>query len=1163
MKKMMDGNLATAHVAYAVSEVATIYPITPSSSMAETCDEWANEGKLNIYDDTLKIVEMQSEAGASGAMHGSLLGGALTTTFTASQGLLLMIPNMYKMAGELLPAVFHVSARTVATHALSIFGDHSDVMATRQTGFNMLASSNPQEAMDMALTAHIVSLKASLPFIHFFDGFRTSHQMNNITPIPYETIKKLFPFEKLNEFKNRSLNNINPYQQGTAQNPDIFFQNQEARNIYYEKVPALVQETFNEIKLATGRSYNLFDYVGSEKAEKVIVIMGSGADTVEETVNYLNELGENLGLIKVRLYRPFNIESFINALPKSVKQIAVLDKTKESGSIGEPLYLDVLSAISEQNKNIKVVGGRYGLGGKEFTPSMVKAVFDNLNSAPKNHFTVGITDDITNTSLNVDSNFKLPYSNVTQCKFYGVGGDGTVSANKSTIKIIGENTPLFAQGFFEYDSKKSGNLTISHLRFSSNEIKSNYGIEHYDFLGCSNLSYLNKYDILNGLKQNGIILINANAKTKQELINTILGKVKNEIAKKQAQLYYIDAQSLAKELGLKNKVNTIMESAFFYLTNITSYEKAKQYMKEQNEISYSKFGEVIVEKNNLAVEKASEHIHRIDYDSSWLKEEKQDIKQENNTYYSNFIEPILSLKGNTLPVSSFSPSGSVPTDTIKYEKRIIANECPLWLEGKCIECNLCAFVCPHGAIKPVLISNDDAKSLPDSFVTKDAKGVTNARYRIQINPYACTGCGSCVNVCPSGALYMENIEKVKEQELNNYEISKTLKNTEHLFKKDTVKGSQFETSYFDESGACAGCGETPYIRLLTQLFGNRMIIANATGCSSIFGGSAPTCPYKKDSEGKGPSWANSLFEDNAEFGFGMYLATKKRTEKLLQTVNELLNANLKNTNLIAYLKMYSVNYNDAKTCENLENRIMFEIENSLNEENDINIIKKLKFVKANKNLIIPKSFWMIGGDGWAYDIGFSGIDHILASGENVNILVLDTELYSNTGGQNSKASPLASVTKFNVGGKRTKKKDLGLYAINYKNVYVASVAMGGNPNQLVKALTEAESYNGPSIVIAYSTCINHGIDMSAPQQHMKEAVDSGYWSLYRYNPNLINENKNPFILDSKNANTKKLIDFLKTENRYNQLLNNENEEANLLLKQAKKEADERISTYKN
>jgi pyruvate-ferredoxin/flavodoxin oxidoreductase len=1108
---------------------------------------------------------MQSEAGVAGAMHGTLSAGALTTTFTASQGLLLMIPNMYKMAGELLPAVFHVSARTVATHALSIFGDQSDVMAVRQTGFNMLCSSNPQEAMDMALVAHLASVKASLPFVHFFDGFRTSHQMNNVEVISNKTIKELYPFEKMQAFKNRALNPENPVQKGTAQNPDIFFQNREASNAYYNNVSSIVSETFDELYQKTGRKYNLFDYYGHKEAEKVIVIMGSGADTVEETIDTLNNMGQKCGVVKVRLYRPFHTLAFVNSLPKSVKYVAVLDRTKESGSVGEPLYLDVVSSLMEHNKPLKVVGGRYGLGGKEFTPQMVKAVFDYLNDSAKHNFTVGITDDVTNTSLPVDNAFFTNNSTIS-CKFYGMGGDGTVSANKSAITIIGENTNLNAQAFFEYDSKKSGNLTMSHLRFGKEPIKSSYHINYADFIACSKLSYLNKYDILADLKQKGIVLLNASHKNQTQLIDALPPLFKQQIAKKQAKLYYVDAESLAKELGLGKKVNTIMESVFFYLVNIIPYEEAKQKIKEQNEKAYRKFGELIIDLNNKAVDLASNYVHEVSYNNSWLKQTNTSNKTSTNArkadYYNQFIAPILALQGNSLPVSSFQADGSVPTDTAKFEKRFIANECPLWLEGKCIECNLCAFVCPHGAIKPVLISEEDVKNLPDGFITKQAKGVSGARYRMQINPYDCTGCGSCVNVCPTKALEMAPIEEVKQKELDNYHTSLTLKNVQNPFPKQSVKGSQFETSYFDVSGACAGCGETPYMKLLTQLFGNRMIIANATGCSSIYGGSAPTCPYKKDEDGKGPSWANSLFEDNAEFGLGIKLGIEKRTQQLLNKVQLLLNKNLKNEHLAATLKMYLLNYFDVTTCQNLEHKLLQEVNRSLVEETDDETITLLKFVKANKNLIVPKSFWIVGGDGWAYDIGFSGIDHILASGKNVNILVLDTEVYSNTGGQSSKASPTASVSKFSAGGKTTRKKDLGLYAMNYKNVYVASVAMGGNPNQLVKALTEAEQYDGPSLIIAYSTCINHGINMSTPQEHMKQAVNSGYWGLYRYNPMLKQQNKNPFVLDSKQANTDKLFDFLKTENRYNQLFSKDEARANELFEQAKLEAEDRIRTYK-
>ena len=853
----------------------------------------------------------------------------------------------------------------------------------------------------------------------------------------------------------------------------------------------------------------MFDYYGDKDAEKVIVVMGSASDTVEETIDFLNKKGEKLGLIKVRLYRPFNIEAFANSLPKSIKYIGVLDKTKESGSVGEPIYLDVISALAEMNRsNIKTVGGRYGLGGKDFTPSMVKAVFDNLNKNAKTHFTVGIVDDVTNTSLAVEKNFILENDDIISCKFYGFGGDGTVSASKSAIKIIGEATNMHSQGFFEYDSKKSGGVTISHLRFGKSLIKSNYLVNNAEVIICNKTSYLNNYDLVNDLKPNGIFLLNSTYNTIEELEEHLPTNFKINLANKNAKLYNINAGKLAYKLDLKNKINTIMESIFFYLTNIIPYPLAIEKMKEQNAKSYSKFGEIVVENNNKAVDIASKYLLEINYDKNW---KNLTVEVDNNTqqdaYYKDFIAPILKLKGNDLKVSSFSADGKVPTDTSKYEKRGIAAECPLWLEGKCIQCNQCAFVCPHGAIKPVLISDEEAKNLPPEFVMLDAKGATGAKYRMQINPLDCTGCGNCVNICPNGALVMEKGEVVKEKQLSNYNLSLNLKNLQGLFNENSVKGSQFKKSYFDFSGACAGCGETPYIRLMTQLFGDRMIIANATGCSSIYGGSAPTCPYSKDDNGKGPAWANSLFEDNAEFGLGIKLAYKNRTQSLIQTANNIIKSNVNNDNLKAYLKIWTVNFEDITTSKNVYNKIVIELEKSLNIEKDKNNLKLLKFVKANLNLIIPKSLWIVGGDGWAYDIGFGGIDHILASGENVNILVLDTEVYSNTGGQTSKASPTGSVAKFSVGGKKTRKKDLGLIAMQYKDVYVASVAMGGNMNQLIKAFVEAESYDGPSIIIAYSTCINHGIDMSNAQKHMKDAVEAGYWNLYRHNPNLIKEGK--------------------------------------------------------
>ncbi|MGD9901176.1 MAG: pyruvate:ferredoxin (flavodoxin) oxidoreductase [Spirochaetales bacterium] len=1164
MKKiMMDGNTATAHVAYACSESATIYPITPSSSMAELCDEWSNEGKKNIFDNTVKVIEMQSEGGASGAMHGSLAGGALTTTFTASQGLLLMIPNMYKMAGELLPGVFHVSARTLATHALSIFGDQSDVMAVRQTGVCMLASSNPQEAMDIALSAHISAVNSSLPFLHFFDGFRTSHQINNVEPIEYETIKKIFPFNKVKEFKNKALNPNNPHLQGSAQNPDIFFQNREASNIHYNEVAKIVENSFDEIYKVTGRRYNLFDYYGHKDAEKVIVIMGSGADTTEETIDTLNKEGQKLGVVKVRLYRPFDVNAFINSLPKTVKQIAVLDKTKESGSIGEPLYLDVVSAITESRENISVVGGRYGLGGKDFTPAMAKAVFDNLNENPKNHFTVGIVDDVTNTSLPCDKAFAPKTKGLISCKFYGLGGDGTVSANKNAIKIIGENTDMYSQGFFEYDSKKSGSITISHLRFGASPIKANYSVNSADFIGCNNSSYIEKYDMLEDLKDGGVFLLNSDYNTMEQIEKQLPNNFKQKIALKNAKFYNIDALKLAKEIGLDGKINTIMQSVFFYLANIIDYKTATQKIKELIKKSYGKYGENVVKMNEKAVDMAVQNLNEIKYPTSWKNAKKTVIKDEiKDPYYTGFIKPILELKGDELAVSKFSADGHVPTGTSQYEKREIASEIPMWLSEKCIQCNQCSFVCPHGAIRPVLITEEEAKTLPKEFVMVDATGVSQAKYRMQINPKDCTGCGNCVNICPAQALVMTPIKEAEKTETSNYATSLKLKNIDNAFLENTVKGSQFKKPYFEFSGACAGCGETPYIKLVSQLFGDRMVIANATGCSSIYGGSAPTCPYAKDESGKGPAWANSLFEDNAEFGLGIKLAYNIKTENLINIANKLINSSLNADNLKSYLKMWVVNHKEVETCKNLFPKIELELNESLNVVLDKDVLPLLKELKDNLDIIVPKSFWIIGGDGWAYDIGYGGLDHVLASGENVNILVLDTQVYSNTGGQSSKASPTGSVAKFTAGGKKTPKKDLGAMAMTYKNVYVASVAMGANMNQLLKAITEAEKYDGPSLIIAYATCINHGIDMSNAQKHMKNAVDSGYWNLYRYNPNLELEGQNPFTFDSKRSTSENYKEFLKTENRYNQLLQKDPKSAEELFNKAQKEANEKIEEYK-
>lgn len=1157
-KITIDGNTAASHVAYAFSDVAAIYPITPSSPMAEIADEWGAAGRKNLFGQQIKIAEMQSEAGAAGAVHGSLVGGALTTTFTASQGLLLMIPNMYKIAGEMLPCVFHVSARALAAHALSIFGDHQDVMACRQTGFALLASNSVQEAMDLALVAHLSTLEAKVPFLHFFDGFRTSHEVSKIDAIDYADMAKLLKTEYVDEFRRRALNPEHPQLQGTAQNPDIYFQNREAGNKYYMATPAIVEKYMKQVSKLTGREYHLFDYVGAPDADKVIILMGSGADAAEETVNYLTRRGEKVGVLKVRLYRPFSAERFVRALPKTVKKIAVLDRTKEAGSLGEPLYLDVVTALSETGKlrGKVVVGGRYGLGSKEFTPSMINAVYKNLDSEkPMNHFTVGINDDVTRTSLAIDEMIDVAPEGTTRCKFYGLGSDGTVGANKNSIKIIGDHTDLYAQGYFEYDSKKSGGITISHLRFGKSPIKSSYLIDQAEFIACHNSSYVTRYDMLGEAKEGGTFLLNCSW-SDSELEKELPAFVKNQIAQKHLKFYTIDGLKIAKESGSAKSTNMVMQAAFFKLANIIPYEEAEKYMKAAVLKTYGKKGEKVVNANNAAIENAIKGLHEVKVPAEWATTDKGAALPEvtDNQYYESFIRPIIAQKGNTLPVSAFNVSGVVPTGTTKFEKRGIAVEVPVWQSENCIQCNQCSLVCPHACIRPVLI--DENEKTPDGFVTKPATGVKGAKYRIQVSPLDCTGCGSCANVCPAKqkALVMTPADKVNETE--NWEFAEKVRQVESGLNKFSVKGSQFEQPLFEFSGACAGCGETPYVKLITQLFGDRMVIANATGCSSIYGGSAPTCPYTTNKDGHGPAWANSLFEDNAEFGFGINLAYLQRRNKVTDLLNQVLEIGTAKMKVAA--KLWLDNKFDAEGSKKAAQAVKTEIiENARGKVRPIaNELAKME------DCLVKKSVWIFGGDGWAYDIGYGGLDHVLASGEDVNVLVLDTEVYSNTGGQASKASPTGAVAKFAAAGKRIKKKDLGMMAMSYGYVYVAQVGMGANMNQLVKAVSEAEAYHGPSLIIAYAPCINHGIDMSNPQQIIKEAVDCGYWQLYRYNPALAEEGKNPFIMDSKEP-TGSYQEFLRKETRYTSLLKTKPEIAEKLFERAEEEAKERVKKYQH
>ncbi|HCH74313.1 MAG TPA: pyruvate:ferredoxin (flavodoxin) oxidoreductase [Clostridiales bacterium] len=1165
MKKLtIDGNTAASHVAYAFSEVAAIYPITPSSPMAEVADEWSTAGRTNMWGQKVHVAEMQSEGGAAGAVHGSLCAGALTTTYTASQGLLLMIPNMYKIAGELLPMVMHVSARALAAHSLNIFGDHADVMACRQTGFAMLCDSSVQEVMDLSLVAHLSTLKARVPFINFFDGFRTSHEVAKIDVWDeadnYAEIRAIADEvgidECVKDFKKRALNPEHPIQKGTAQNGDTYFQNRETANGYYRATPAIVQEMMDVVSRHCGRSYHLFDYVGAPDAEEVIVAMGSACETVEESINKLNANGKKYGLVKVRLYRPFVSEAFVKALPASVKKIAVLDRTKEPGSLGEPLYLDVCSALFEHGKaDVKVVGGRYGLGSKEFTPSMVLAVYKNLEEKePKNHFTIGIYEDVTNTSLDFSEKFDAAPAGSTSCKFYGLGSDGTVGANKNSIKIIGDHTDKHAQAYFFYDSKKSGGITVSHLRFGDTPIQSEYLIDSADFVQCSNPSYVTRYDMTSDIKEGGTLLINTDATTVEALEHFLPAKVKQDIAKKHVNLYVIDAIKIAAGLGLKGRTNTILQSAFFRVNpQIMPYDKAVEYMKYMAKKSFGRKGDAVVQMNYDAIDSAAgDNLIKIDVPAAWANATTGAAMAEGHAdkYYQEIIKPILYLQGDKLKSSQFNADGSVPTGTTKFEKRGVAVTVPEIDINKCIQCGNCSFVCPHACLRPALVKVGDDK--PATFVGKPAIGLAGYEYKMQVSPLDCMGCGVCATVCPvkdGGAIKMiplaESLEKGEEQ---NWDFAVDLPEVDtSKFRKDTVKGCQFCTPLFEFSGACAGCGETPYVKVVTQLFGDRMIVANATGCSSIYGGSSPTCPYTKNKEGKGPAWANSLFEDNAEFGYGMNLAYKTRREKIEEEIRKAYDKVNEKTN--AAFAAWLEGKDDAEKSKAAAELVKAAMKDEKAEG--------LDYIRENLDCLVKPSIWIFGGDGWAYDIGYGGLDHVLASGEDVNVLVLDTEVYSNTGGQASKSTNIGAVAKFASAGKRVKKKDLGMIAKSYGYVYVAQCAMGANPAQLLKALTEAEKYHGPSLVICYAPCINHGINMTKSQLEEKAAVDCGYWQLYRYNPE-----GEVFTLDSKDP-TGDYQAFLKGETRYASLVKTQGEQvAEELFKKTEESAKERLEGYK-
>jgi len=1162
--KTIEGNEAAAHVAYALSEVAAIYPITPSSTMGEYCDEWAAHGRKNIFGQVVKVVEMQSEAGAAGAVHGALASGALSTTFTASQGLLLMIPNMYKIAGEIMPTVFHVSARAVAAHALSIFGDHSDINAVRETGFSLLASASVQEVMDLALVSHLASIRASLPFIHFFDGFRTSMEIQKIELIDYEEMAKLIDREAIEDFRNRCMNPEYPQMRGTAQNPDIYFQNKEASNPFFARIPAIVQEEMDKVGDLVGRKYHLFDYVGHPEPDRVIISMASSCDVIEETVNYLTGLNQRVGLLKVRLYHPFSTEAFLRALPSTARKVAVLDRTKSPGAIGEPLYRDVCTALLDTPARPSVVGGRYGLGSKDFTPSMVKAVYDNLRSSvPKNHFTVGIVDDVTHTSLEVEESIDTATKGTVRCKFWGLGADGTVGANKNAIKIIGENTGMYAQAYFAYDAKKSGGITVSHLRFSPERIQSPYLLTHSDFIACHNPAFVKQYDILDGLRSGGAFLLNSPWSV-QEMEKEIPDRVKRTLVQKKLGFYNIDAVKIATDLGLGGRINMIMQAAFFQIANVIPPEEAFKHMKEAVKKSYGKKGEKVVKMNMDAVDQAVGALQKIEVPASWATAGLEPyMKKEEPEFVTNVMRPMLNQQGDALPVSAFSADGVFPTATTQYEKRGIAINVPEWIPDNCIQCNQCAFVCPHAVIRPVLAKEEDLADAPKDFVTMEAKGkeLKGWKFRIQVSPLDCTGCGNCADICPAKekALVMKPLGTQVDAQTANHQFSTGLPIADNLMPVTSVKGSQFRQPLFEFSGACPGCGETPYIKVITQLFGDRMMVANATGCSSIYGGSAPSCPYTVNEQGQGPAWANSLFEDNAEFGLGMMLGATHRRSGLADLIRQGLQADVSQELKNGFQQWLDEFNNGDKSRENGE-KILDLVEAEIEQVPEA-AHTLLHQILDMSDYLTKKSVWIFGGDGWAYDIGYGGLDHVIATGNDVNILVLDTEVYSNTGGQSSKSTPTAAVAKFAASGKPTRKKDLGRMAMTYGYVYVASVAMGANKNQFMKAIVEAESYDGPSLIVAYAPCINHGINMGRSQNESKKAVDCGYWPLYRFNPRLTEEGKNPFILESKEPSGD-FREFLKGEVRYSSLSITFPEKAEELFKKAEADMKERFETYK-
>lgn len=1166
--KTMSGNEAAAHASYAFSEVATIFPITPSSDMAELVDEWSAHGRKNVFGQTMKVVEMQSEAGAAGAVHGSLQGGALTTTYTASQGLLLMIPNMYKISGELLPGVFHVSARALAAHALSIFGDHQDVMSVRATGFSLLSSGSVQEAMDLAYIAHLSAIKAKVPFLHFFDGFRTSHEISKISVPEYEEVATLLDWDALKTFRENALNPEHPCLRGTAQNPDIYFQQREAANRFYEAVPAIVEDYMNKYKELTGREYKLFQYFGAPDAERVIVAMGSVGDTINETIDYLNSKGEKVGLLRVRLFRPFSTEHFINALPKTVKKIAVLERTKEPGSLGEPLYLDVVDVFYNQPDKPVIVGGRYGLGSKDTTPSQILAVYDNLKAdKPKKGFTIGIVDDVTHTSLEEKEFIDTTPEDTISCQFWGLGADGTVGANKQAIKIIGDHTDMYAQAYFAYDSKKSGGTTVSHLRFGKAPIKAPYLVNTADYVACHNQSYVEKYNLLKALKKDGTFVLNCQW-SPEELEEKLPGALKKAIAEKNAAFYIIDAVKIAREIGLGSRINMIMQSAFFKLAKVIPIEDALQYLKDSVVKTYGKKGQEIVDMNNKAIDAGCNALVKVDVPASWANADaSQGIflgNPDDPAFIKNVVRPMAAQEGDNLPVSAFTgrEDGTFPAGITAYEKRGVAVIIPEWIKENCTQCNQCAYICPHSCIRPFLVDEEELKKAPEGFETIKAVGrdFAGLQYRIQVSPLDCTGCGNCVESCPAkeNALVMKGAAEATETEAPKWEFALTVSDKEaNISNKFTVKNSQFLQPLLEFSGACPGCGETAYVKLLTQLYGDRMMIANATGCSSIWGGSAPSVPYTTNKEGKGPTWANSLFEDNAEYGYGMYLGVEQLRSRMADEMKQAMDLDIPGE-LKAAFQDWIDNKDSGDASKDASKKVLAAFEGVNPQSNEL-----LSKIWEKKDHLIKKSQWIVGGDGWAYDIGYGGLDHVLASGDDVNVLVLDTEVYSNTGGQSSKATPRAAVAKFQAAGKKIRKKDLGMMAISYGYVYVAQVSMGASLQQTLKAFKEAEAYKGPSLIIAYAPCINHGIrtGMATSITQAKRAVEAGYWHMFRYNPELLEKGEKPFVLDSK-APTASFRDFIMSEVRYTSLLNTFPETAEELFEGAERFANERYKTYK-